>query len=245
MINPIISFKQLATRRCEDKKIPVKYPVHLQNDTDFFVRTFPDSGNDKFLTSIDTKNLSNVAKNKFNINMNKHVIENGCMSVTEDKCKGQGLGVIMHLNNIINLMENNLERIELFSLPEAVLFHGKCKFSPDLSDYEVILDTMFCISQKDCKKFPELKPVVKAAGEYFDSVFEMRTSLYTEEKIKQANDIVQQYLDIMSTKKLTKEEKQLYGFKEAFDMVLTKEKILENKDFFNALFKKFNIDYKI
>lgn len=245
MIHSIISFKQLATRNCDDKKIPVKYPVRLQNDTDVFVRTFSDSGNDKFLTSIDTKNLSNVAKNKFNINMEKHVIENGCMSVTQNKCKGQGLGVIMHLNNIISLMENNLDRIELFSLPEAVLFHGKCKFEPQILDYEVILDTIFCISQKDCKKIPELKPVVQAAGEYFDYAFETRGQQHTAERIKQANDIVQQYFDIMSTKKLTEDEKQLYGLKVGFDMVLTKEKILENKDFFNALFKKFNIDYKI
>ena len=49
----------------------------------------------------------------------------------------------------------------------------------------------------------------------------------------------------MSTKKLEPQDKVDYAFKNVLDMYLTKEKILENKDFFNALFKKFNIDYKI
>lgn len=245
MINRIISFKQLPVRICDNKKLPKKYTVCIENNTDVFVRNYNNPHGNNFVASVDTKKLSNMAKNRFGINLDKKTLENGLMSVTNEKNKGKGLGVVMHLNNVINLLENDLERIELKALPIAVLFHGKMKFEPNLYDYESILETMLAISQKDCTKFPDLKQVVEDAGNYFDEAFESRGLKHTKEKIKEANSIVIRYIEIMSTKKLEPQDKVDYAFKNVLDMYLTKEKILENKDFFNALFKKFNIDYKI
>lgn len=246
MISKIVSFKQIPFKTADDKKIPVKYTIPVKDDGDLFVRTYPEYDGVNFVTSVDDKYLNNVAKNKFGINTKNKILSNGGMNVTNKSFKNKGLGVVMHLNSIMQLFENDLEKIELTSLGEAVLFHGKCKFEPKLRDIDEILNAMYTISQKDCAKYPELKEVTEAAGKFFDETFITGgVNCLNTDKMKLANEITKNYIEIMNTKKLTKEEREEYGFDNGFDMVLTKEKILENKDFFNGLFKKFEIDYEL
>ena len=40
-------------------------------------------------------------------------------------------------------------------------------------------------------------------------------------------------------------DREKHNFKGGFTMILTKENILKNKEFFNKLFKDFHIDYLI
>lgn len=144
------------------------------------------------------------------------------------------------------MMENDLDKIELYSLGQAVLFHEKCKFEPQLKNIYDIIDSLDFISKKDCKKIPQIKDVEKEAGEYFDEI-QFTNGIYclNPRKLEYANSLVSRYIEAVNSKKLTPEEKEEYGFPQGFDMVLTKEKVLENKDFFNGLFKKFDIDYEI
>ena len=62
-------------------------------------------------------------------------------------------------------------------------------------------------------------------------------------KIQEGNRILYEYLQEISRSGLNKMDE--FEVPMGITMELTKKKILENKDFYNELFKKFNIDYQI
>ena len=94
------------------------------------------------------------------------------------------------------------------------------------------------------ERVPEF--AIKKATEYLNEiVYTGGFYCLSPKNLKKASDIVTEYIEKVNTKKLSQEEREEYGFPSGFDMVLTREKILENKDFFNTLFKKYKVDYQI
>ena len=91
-----------------------------------FVSTIKD--NDKFKTIlIDNKN-NIVGINSFQIYQN---IFNGCnMNTLINHNTHTGLGEIMRLTSIIDMLENNLNKIQILSISNAIPFHTKYKFKP-------------------------------------------------------------------------------------------------------------------
>lgn len=247
MIHSVISFKNIPTKKINGIKINADYkiPAKDNSEQDIFVNTAKEKNKERFCTNLKTNTNINIAENHFKIDSQNKLLDDITMKVKESADRNKGYGAIMHLNNIIELLENDLEQIKLYSLNEAVLFHAKYKFQPEITNYENIRDIMFCISKKNCKKFPELKEVTQKAGNYFDEMFYSFINCYNKDNLKYANDIVQEYFDIINSKKLDAKEKEHYALNTCIDMVLTKEQILRNKDYFNQLFKKYNIDYKI
>ena len=243
-----ISFKQLPFMTYCDKKIAKEYtvPIKINDGNDVFVKIEPDYVHNNFETKIQDINEENIATNYFVFHDDKKTIQTHEMNVWYRCNRGKNLGVIMHLNSIIELLENNYDKIELYSLAPAIFFHGKCKFEPVLTEINEARMAMYTIMNKDYKKFPEIEPIVKKALTIFPELHD--SQLYKNkncELVSCANEIVQEYIDVMTNKKLSEEEREEFGLDVGFNMVLTKEKILENKDFFNKLFKKFDIDYQI
>ncbi len=247
MINKIVSFKQLPMMRRDDIKIVSPYTLPQKYDEDVFVKIQPNQEHEnRFETLINVRETKNLARNEFLIDKEEKTLKNAGMDVWSTRQRGKGLGVVLHLNNIIELMENDLDKIELYSMGQAVLFHGKCKFQPALRDKDDIETALHTVSLKDYKKFPHIENVVQKAIVYLDEVlFTGGAYCLNEKNLKKANDIVSEYIETINTQKLSPQEREDFGFSSGFDMVLTKEKILENKDFFNSLFEKFKIDYKI
>lgn len=247
MIHSIISFKNIPIKKLNGINLPADYKIRpKESNEDIFINTQPKEKKDRFCTSINKGELNNLSRNEFLINLKNKTLENKTMRVFEINNRKKGYGAIMHLNNIIEVLENDLEKIELFSLQEAILFHAKYKFQPKVKNYEDIKDIMFCISQKNCDNFPELKKVTQKAANFFDDMF--YTSILNNKNkdiIKESNDIMQEYFDTVNSKKLSISEQEYYALNTSIDMFLTKDRILKNKDFFNKLFEKYNIDYKI
>lgn len=247
MIHSIISFKNIPIKKLNGINLPADYKIRpKESNEDIFINTQPKEKKDRFCTSINKGELNNLSRNEFSINLKNKTLENKTMRVFEINNRKKGYGAIMHLNNIIEVLENDLEKIELFSLQEAILFHAKYKFQPKVKNYEDIKDIMFCISQKNCDNFPELKKVTQKAANFFDDMF--YTSILNNKNkdiIKESNDIMQEYFDTVNSKKLSISEQEYYALNTSIDMFLTKDRILKNKDFFNKLFEKYNINYKI
>lgn len=247
MINSIISFKNIPIKKLKGINVPVNYKIkEKDSEEDIFINTHPKEKKGKFYTSINKGILNNLSQNEFSIDLKNKTLEDETMRVFDINDRKKGYGAIMHLNNIIEVLENDLEKIELFSLQEAILFHAKYKFQPKVKNYEDIRDIMFCISQKNCDNFPELKKITQKAANFFDDMF--YTSIFNNKNkdiIKDANDIMQEYFDTVNSKKLSISEQEYYALNTSIDMFLTKDRILKNKDFFNKLFEKYNIDYKI
>lgn len=246
MISPIISFKKIPFESIGKVKIPSQYSLPVKNDCDVFVKVHADSKENAFVTEIEDFEKKNIATNKFKIDFLNGLIKNAGMDVWGNLDRGKGFGIVMHLNNVMALFENNLERIQLESLGQAVFFHSLCKFEPDLKDRDDIETTLVFISSKDTKKYPDLKESVQKADKMLDEIM-ITGGMYcrSDKNLKRANDIVKEYIELILQKKLDKQEKEEYGFNQGFRMVLTKERILENKDFFNKLFESKGIDYEI
>lgn len=241
-----IAFKQIPFDKKGNNKIVKDYTVQIKNDSDVFVHVEEDYENNHYRTVIDNMDFDNLAKNEFSINKNKKTISNGCMDVWDKKDRGKGLGIILHLNNIMELMENDLDKIELHSIGSAVLFHGKCKFQPELRTREAIEDVLYEISLKDYAKMPVIKDSVTKAVDYLNEIhFTGGLHCLDKENILKVNRLISEYIDSVNSQKLSKEERFEYGFSSGFDMSLSREDIIENREFFNKLFEKYGIDYKI
>lgn len=244
-----ISFKRLPFVKVDNYNIPNDNNLSFKDaqKSDVFVKIDADYEPGQYYLKIKNDNYRNIAESLFRISDKEKSIFTAYMDVIGNKNKGKGLGVIMHLNNIMELLENNLSSIKLYSMGHAVLFHGKCKFEPRLNGMEELINTMYTISRKDCSKFPELLPISTKAGKLFDELYEIsRIGIFvSEENTQKGNKIAKEYIDFISKQKLTKEEQEEYGFSSGFHMELPKYKIIENKDFFNNLFKKYDIDYEL
>lgn len=247
-INKIISFKKLPFYEKSNIKLAQEYEIPAKSflDDDHFVKMSYDPIKGEYSTDIYNERNENIAKNQFVINRDKKELYATNMDVWKQKDRNKGLGGILHLNNIIEMMENKLKTIRVFSLAPAVFFHGKYQFEPQLTNYDDIIEAMYTISTKDCSDIPKLKPIVDRASEHFDNIFySSGFNPKFDKNIKNANEIIRDYIKTVNKEKLTPEQKEYYNFNQGFTMILSKENVIQNKDFFNNLFKKHSIDYEI
>lgn len=145
-----------------------------------------------------------------------------------------GLGTCMHLTNIIEMLENNIDTIKLNSAPSAIPFHTKFGYYP-VGDWEHEL--FLNVNRIKYNDIPELQDYSKQA----DFIISGNCS-YQAKKLL-GNKILNNYT-IAASKILSKPEQQGL-FIHSVHMELTKDKVLKNKDFYNNLFKKYCIDYQI
>lgn len=241
----ILSFKKIPIEKINNVNLSPEYKFVTKDYHDYFVRSDFDSYDKKLYTAIDNEEDINIANNDAEINLAAKTLYANNMCVFSTNKRRQGLGIVLHLNNVINLLENNLDNIKLFSLGTAVLFHSKCKFEPDIKDTKTLMEILSEISDKDVSNFPEIKDVAQRADD-FVLIAGYKNGIKDYQKfLQEGNEIVSEYLNIVSSKKLNYIDSCEYGLFEGMNMILTKEKILENKDFYNKLFKKYNIDYEI
>ena len=73
---------------------------------------------------------------ELNLNAKEHIgiypeIKYMFVDTMDSYDRNRGFGTCMHLVNIIEMLENDIDKIELYSTPSAVVFHIKCGFKPD------------------------------------------------------------------------------------------------------------------
>lgn len=241
----ILSFKKIPIEKINNINLSPEYKFVTKDYYDYFVRSDFNSCDNKLFTSIDNENDFDIAHNQAKVDLPNKTLYAKTMCIFNTSKRRQGLGIVLHLNNVINMLENNLDNIKLFSLGTAVLFHSKCKFEPDITDSTTLMEVLCEISDKDVSNFPEIKDVAQRADD-FVLIAGYKNGIKDYQKfLQEGNEIVSEYLNIVSSKKLNYFDSYEYGFFKGMNMVLTKEKVMENKDFYNKLFKKYNIDYEI
>lgn len=241
----ILSFKRIPIEKNNNVILSPEYKCVTKDCDDYFIRS-EFNNSDKRLYTFVNKNGIDVAQNKAEIKSDENTLYTRYLIVQNLSQRRKGIGMVMHLNNVINMLENNLNSIKLFSLGNAVLFHSKCKFEPNIKAFVTLKKILSEISAKDTVMFPEIKDVVQRADDFVLKIKYNNSKINDYNKLTQdGNKIVQDYLDILSSKKLSPVGRYKYSFQEGIDMILTKEKVLENKDFYNKLFEKYNIDYEI
>lgn len=155
---------------------------------------------------------------------------------TQDSFRGDGLGICMHLVNIIEMFENdNIKRIELFATSEAIPFHSKFGFRPcENWNNATMLKNIRAIAADDT---PELSQYS------LEAAMLLKTYISPELKSQIGNKIIHNYIQKAVKIKSKAEQKEI--FESPIQMVLTRENVMNNKKFYNKLFKKYKIDYQI
>lgn len=153
--------------------------------------------------------------------------------------KGYGIGEMLRLASIVTILENKIKDFFIYSKKTAVYFHSKYKYKPAIEDF----------SQRDCALENVIKNCKNCYGEIRQEAEillkksrEDRTPEVQRKLCKEANSLLEKYLKLISQKK---DEYKSHPFDIGMRMVLKEGEIKKNKDFFNDLFKKYNVDYQI
>lgn len=188
--------------------------------------------------NIETR-ITDKYKNEFGayyytIAPNSKNIENGYIQ-TKINQRRKGFGELMRLASLIEFKENNLKTIDIDAFPEGLPFHLKYKFKPNItkkSDGIRILEEINrknAIAIYDKKKFKKL----------FLLISQEKSKTISEENQISLNKFVENYV-----------KQNLHQWRKAktvteIPMILTDKMVRQFADFYNKLFKKHGIDYKI
>ncbi|MBE7709817.1 MAG: hypothetical protein E7Z93_05140 [Cyanobacteria bacterium SIG32] len=187
----------------------------------------------KYSIEVGSTNNLKLAKEDFYIYPKENELY-GANIRTHANYRHHSLGEISRVASIITMLQNNLDRIKIYSIGDAVMFHHKYKFEPNITDRSDAIRVLKYIMDS---KFDEYKDPAQL-------IFIKSTSVDGDysEFLAKTNEFTKQFLDdIITNKKYDNRTFEHWNL----DMVLTREKVLENKDFFNNLLKKHNIEYAI
>lgn len=234
-----ISFGQLNFHKNGDRLVFDDFTCKDSNNEDCFVKSEKDKLDNfketvKIYQTKDTK--QHVAENKNHFYNEIKLIYDDYMETLNPTQYKKGYGSIMHLCNVMGLLENNYDEILFSSYRKAIYFHSKLKFEPKIKKLEDIKKHL----QKDIldKDLPDdMQTFKEKALKIIQNVNSPQENL-----IKSGNTLINDFIQTVIKKDLDRDK---YGLFEGIIMHLTKEKILNNKDFYNKLFKNFHIDYLI
>lgn len=153
---------------------------------------------------------------------------------THANYRRQSLGEISRITSIMTMLQNNLSRIKIYSIGDAVIFHHKYKFEPNITERADAIRILNNIRNSGFKEYKDdiNTIMVKSTPPDMD---------YTE-FCQETNKLVQRFLDdVITNKRYNNRTFQHWNL----DMVLTREKVIENKEFFNNVLKKHHIEYNI
>lgn len=158
----------------------------------------------------------------------------------EYRRKSYKFGELLRLGSIMEMIENKSEYINIFSVNDAVYFHSKYKFEPQIKAFDErnnVLETIMSEKRETLKD-------IKAQAEKIVSAIEKNRHIAELQRkyCQQTSALAKDYIE-----RVQKEDPhgKIHPFKYGISMSLKMETVLENKNFFNELFKKHGIDYKI
>lgn len=236
MIKPIInSFEDTSARKVCSLNIETPMLKNLKAT----VKNC-DCGGHQFITEIKNAYDKVLGFESFSMHENDPSILGLYIQVEPEYRNRHHLGEILRLISIIELIENKARHLKIFSKNSAVYFHAKYKFMPDITQFKerdsVLKDIV-------ANKTPFTKTEAIQASKILDDASITNSSETQRELCKQANDVINRYIKKVFS--MGDKEYKKHPFSFGMNMMLTKKEILGNKDFFNELFAKHNIDYKI
>lgn len=194
---------------------------------------------DMFITSIKDSNGNTIGSEIFCIDDSDEMF--GYNIEVETPNKGKRLGELLRLTSIIEMLENKINLLKIYSKNIAIYFHSKYNFEPDISGS--LSHRNAAVTNIMNNKSEGMVSFSKEAKELMQKI--ENTPIYDTDKqfrlSQQANELIKNYIQEILKNGNYKD----FCFDLGFNMKLTKETILKNADFFNELFEKHGIDYKI
>lgn len=154
--------------------------------------------------------------------------------------RGKGLGELLRLTSIAHMVENNAEQMNLYSKASAIYFHAKYGFEPNIKEFEQRHSSLVGIMSNtlpECDIYvKEADKIMKASKDPFSLSFK-ENQKYTSQTNELLKDFIKKVLAIGGQDKSE--------FACGFSMKLMRDTIFERAEFFNSLFKKHGIKFKI
>lgn len=189
---------------------------------------------------ITDKHGNNIGYETFIMDLRMQKMEGFFIRVTHDLCQsGARVGELIRLTSLMEFIKNNLNQIKLYSKDTAVLFHAKYGFEPQIRAFDernMLLKKMIQLQQPEFQNIKE-KAIILSEKIKADEIYPQKQREYCIETSWLGKDYINKLL------KNGCEDKTpfLYGM----NMILNQQKILQNKDFYNNLYKKQGIDFQI
>lgn len=166
-----------------------------------------------------------------------NTINNGYIQ-TNPQFRHKGVAEVMRLSSIMELKENHISAIEIDALPEAIQFHSKYNFEPNLKgkfSASRVLDRI--------TKLPKVSKEDKATANKLLERINTERPPYTPalkpDDKKDVNNFISDYL--VNHEKDWKDA----NFDCVLPMKLTSEQVNKHSDFFNNLYQKHGINYVV
>ncbi len=146
-----------------------------------------------------------------------------------------GFGKSMHLINIIEMLENNAALIELEAVSEAIPFHTSMGYYPNGKWRNGLSKNIKSISNDNTAELSKYAEIAKLLLKSCN-MSEIALSIL-------GNNLLNQYTKAALEIKPKRDLK--YLFSRSTNMTLKRKDVLKNKDFYNNLYDKYEIDYHI
>lgn len=167
---------------------------------------------------------------------------------TDPKYRGNNyfVGELLRLSSIITMIENKMKEMEITSLKSAVFFHAKYKFVPDITQIssakKILSDVIVNTADAFLGLNTDALRINKMALALLDKVNNAKNTDEYEALCRDISQVTDNYLKTVIQKKGLH---KLQSIEAAIPMKLTTDEICKNKTFFDKLFEKHGIDYKI
>ena len=154
--------------------------------------------------------------------------------------RGNGLGELMRLTSVAQMVENNVDEMNLFSKPTAIYFHAKHGFEPNIKSFDQRRSSLEAVVANKMVEgdvfVPKAEKILKAVESPLSLTFE-ENQKYT----MQTNELVKDFIKKVLATGAQNDAKFSFGF----NMKLMRDTIFERAEFFNQLFEKRGIKFKI
>ncbi len=201
-----------------------------------------DKGSQNFIIKVDNRLGKNLGQEIISINdgKTKDIFGFNIQVENEYRRKSFRIGELLRLGSIMEMMENNSPYIKICAKDTAVYFHGKYKFEPAITSFEERDKILKSIISDTSPNFKDINDRAKKLLNEAEST--TNNAAYQRELCVRTNGLAKEYIEKAL---LEKSPEKKHPFKYGLYMILKNETVKKFQDYFNAIFQKQGIDYKI
>lgn len=235
--NSALMFKNVSSKT-NTYKILHETPVKYKNGTGYIKTTTSKANSNNSALNINTiitdEKKSQLGHYEYMINKSNATIKYGYIE-THLSQRRNGLGEILRLSSLIEFKENGIKTLYVEAYPSAMPFHLKCKLKPNLTTSYETLKIL-----NNIKNNPKVQPHYLQVAEKLVKKIENENSISLDKDTREfVNKFIESYI-----------KQHLHNWQDTkirpfLPMVLTESRLKQFADFYNKLFKKHGINYKI
>ncbi len=221
-------FKPVQFQKYNGRYYIDRLPARFENGTGILSAYVTDSER-SCRTVFKSMRAKQLGYHDYKLLVNSGFLEGDYIEV-DKHVRNKGIGEVLKLASLIEMKKNNLNKMTLYSVPDAIKFHAKFGFTPDIgyvAPVPLILEGI-----KENRIYKDLSERASALSDRISAEF------INEDNLKGVNELLTEYID-----RCLQDNTPIFNRK--INMVLTKEKINSNADFYNNLFEKHGINFKV